>query len=140
MLSGCFGTKSYMAPQVIEGEIYNGFKADVWSAGVFLFIMLTGFPPFEHARQGDWWYDRVKEGKHNRFWDAHVRAAPHINGETQKFINFIFQANENCRPSIKEVLEHPWMKKKPILQKEQLRKIMSLKHVEIQIKKKNNRR
>lgn len=42
------GTTSYMAPEVIRCEAaYDGFKADVWSAGVALYIMLVGWYPFE---------------------------------------------------------------------------------------------
>jgi serine/threonine-protein kinase ULK/ATG1 len=39
------GTPIYMAPEIQRGETYNE-KADLWSVGIILFEMLTGFPPF----------------------------------------------------------------------------------------------
>ena len=38
---------SLSAPQVIAGRLYAGPEVDVWSAGVILFVLLTGTLPFD---------------------------------------------------------------------------------------------
>ena len=39
------GTPYYMAPETIEGETCDA-KADMWSLGVLLYIMMSGYLPF----------------------------------------------------------------------------------------------
>ena len=47
------GTVPYMAPEIIEGKTYDGPKADIFSAGVILFIMMQGIFPFNSAHKSD---------------------------------------------------------------------------------------
>jgi len=43
------GKVSYMSPEILACGAYHGKKADVFSAGVIMFTVLFGFPPFDAA-------------------------------------------------------------------------------------------
>ncbi|CAM9272498.1 unnamed protein product [Choristocarpus tenellus] len=103
------GTRSYMAPEVLAKQPYDGAKADLWSAGVVLFIMIAGNPPFQTATSSDWWFKAVSAGRYDRFWAAHLRGCPHFPELAQAFLNRIFVADPSQRATLQELKSHPWL-------------------------------
>ena len=49
------GTSAYAPPEKLKSPIVlsSNAKHDIFSAGVVLFIMLTGHPPFQSAKDND---------------------------------------------------------------------------------------
>ena len=48
---------TYMAPEIKEGKQYDGRQADIFSAGVILFIVVQGLFPFREARTEEYFYN-----------------------------------------------------------------------------------
>merc|ERR1719242_2275794 len=57
------GKKGYMAPEIYAYQKFSGEKADVFSLGVLLFILLTGFPPFVTPNASDKCFQYIYYGK-----------------------------------------------------------------------------
>ena len=47
------GSKHYIAPEVYNGEIYNGFVSDMWSLGIVVFALFFNFFPYYTPYLGD---------------------------------------------------------------------------------------
>lgn len=56
------GTPAYIAPEILKNRGYKGFKVDMWSAGVCLYVMLVGTVPFRASKMSQL-HDLIKKGK-----------------------------------------------------------------------------
>lgn len=75
------GTPSYMSPELIKKQEYDGMASDVWALGVVLFQMLNGSFPFKAQ------LDRELFGKICRGGYAHK---PGVSDEAQRVVKKIF--------------------------------------------------
>merc|ERR1711966_159928 len=65
------GTPGYVAPEILEGTPYDT-KADMWSVGVILYILLGGYPPFIENNQREL-FRKIRRGDfefHEEYWGA----------------------------------------------------------------------
>jgi len=101
-----YGTLSFVAPEVLQGKPYDK-SVDLWSIGIITFLLLCGYLPFddkhserEIARQTI--QDPVPF--ENKIWSKYTP-------EARTFVEGLLQKKPEKRYSIKELLEHPWIKK-----------------------------
>lgn len=133
MLQTDCGTKSYMAPEVLAATPYRGEHADIWSSAVVMFTMLCGNPPFQAATKQDWWFNAISLKRHDRFWAAHLRSAPHMgsNIPSQNFLNHIFLKDPEERYTLEMMAADSWMTSGIQLSPEQLKVQMMQKKLAV---------
>lgn len=71
LLKGREGTEEYMAPEILSGCTYDGEMADVFSAGMVLFLMHAGCLPFRKASPKDQLFWAMSSKMYNLFWGRH---------------------------------------------------------------------
>ncbi|KAE8708839.1 CBL-interacting serine/threonine-protein kinase 9 [Hibiscus syriacus] len=96
------GTPNYVAPEVINNKGYNGAKADLWSCGVILFVLMAGYLPFE---------DPNLMGLYKKIFKADFNCPPWFSTSAKKLIKRILDPNPLTRITIAEIIENEWFKK-----------------------------
>jgi len=102
------GTKTYMAPEIKEGKIYDGLKADMFSVGVILFIMVQGIFPFSEARTDEYFYRLLIDGDLETYWLK--TGGENLSAEFKDLITRMLSYDPQMRPTVEELVAHPWMK------------------------------
>ena len=62
MMKTACGTPGYVAPEVLQNKGYSSGAVDLWSAGVILYILLCGFPPF-YEEELPALFDQILKGR-----------------------------------------------------------------------------
>jgi len=102
MLATC-GSIAYVSPDVISGKGYCS-KCDLWSIGVVLWMILTGYPPFHGPEKKV--MDNIKAGTPD--W-SHAERWSRVSPEAIDLIKALLQKDPKRRPSAQEALQHPWL-------------------------------
>lgn len=96
------GTPNYVAPEVINNKGYDGAKADLWSCGVILFVLMAGYLPFE---------DSNLMALYKKIFKAEFTCPPWFSSSAKKLIKRILDPSPSTRITISEVIENEWFKK-----------------------------
>ncbi|PIN01717.1 Ca2+/calmodulin-dependent protein kinase, EF-Hand protein superfamily [Handroanthus impetiginosus] len=101
-LSDVVGSPYYVAPEVLHK--YYGPEIDVWSAGVILYILLSGVPPF-WAETDNGIFKQILKGK----IDFESEPWPHISDSAKDLVRKMLERDPKSRITAHEVLCHPWI-------------------------------
>lgn len=96
------GTPHYAAPEVVSGKDYDGFKADIWSAGVILYALLAGSVPFD---------DDNCQTVLRKVQLGAYKMPSEFSPEAKDLIRRFLQVDPERRITIEEAWKHPLIRK-----------------------------
>ncbi|KAL0874211.1 hypothetical protein Bca101_023916 [Brassica carinata] len=102
MLHTSCGTLAYTAPEVMAQRAYNGEKADSWSCGVLLYVLLAGYTPFDDSHVVVMYRKTQRRDYKFPSW---------FSKPARSVIYRLLDPNPATRMSIEAVSETKWFKK-----------------------------
>ena len=97
------GTPFYIAPEILKGQGY-GKSCDLWSLGVILYILLSGYPPF-YAKSEAGILEKVRNGNYNFSRPEWTN----ITDEAKDLISKLLVVDPQERLETEQAIEHPWL-------------------------------
>ncbi|CAK0899296.1 unnamed protein product [Prorocentrum cordatum] len=99
------GTPFYVAPEVLTSRYTE--RCDLWSAGVIMYVLLCGYPPFSGKSDGEV-LSKVKQGClhfSHRDWR-------NVSDDAKDLIRMLVKTSPQERLSAEQALQHAWIAQK----------------------------
>ena len=91
------GSPCYAAPEMILGKKYSGVKVDIWSIGIILFAMTSGYLPFE---------DKTNDNLFKKIVECKVEYPNFIPFVHKDLIKKILVLNPKDRVNLEDIKKH----------------------------------
>uniref|UniRef100_A0A0E0JFE1 non-specific serine/threonine protein kinase n=1 Tax=Oryza punctata TaxID=4537 RepID=A0A0E0JFE1_ORYPU len=95
------GTPAYVAPEVLSRRGYDAAKADLWSCGVVLFVLMAGYLPFQ---------DRNLVGMYRKIHKGDFRCPKWFSPELIRLLRGVLVTNPQRRATAEGIMENEWFK------------------------------
>uniref|UniRef100_A0A8C6VX13 Ribosomal protein S6 kinase n=1 Tax=Nothobranchius furzeri TaxID=105023 RepID=A0A8C6VX13_NOTFU len=113
LMTPCY-TANFVAPEVLKKQGYDT-ACDIWSLGVLLYTMLTGFTPFANGPEDtpEEILARIGSGKFSLsggYWTS-------VSAEAKDLVSKMLHVDPHQRLTATQVLRHPWVTRRDQLPK-----------------------
>ena len=97
------GTIPYIAPEVLNGQVYSSLTQDIYSLGVLLHLLIYGKLPAVNL-----------EGEDNSDINLHhcTIKGNYCSEDVRYLIKWMLQKSPSSRPTLDEIYNHDWVKGK----------------------------
>ena len=107
------GTERYMPPEMLEKNAYIGICADLFAAGVILFVLVMGMmPTHKNAVANDYLYRYFAKKEYEEYWTIVAGILNlDLGGISEDFFHLVttmLKYDFQRRLTIDEIKEHPW--------------------------------
>ena len=115
------GTPMYIAPEIIlstKEKGYKGFPVDIWSAGIALYIMVSGKLPFNFDESPDDFDVMNKNNNINKennmklkkeIISKEPKRLDNISDELRDLLKGLLNKDPTKRLTCEQILKHPWL-------------------------------
>ena len=101
LITDSSGTPAFIAPEILLDDPYDPYMTDIWSSGVVLYLMVSGFFPFTGINESQL-HKNILSGKFPKIQN--------ISNNLNDLISKILEVDPKKRIKIDEILSHPWVR------------------------------
>lgn len=95
------GSPNYVAPEILSNRGYDGATSDTWSCGVILYVILTGYLPFD---------DRNLAVLYQKIFKGEMQLPKWLSSGAKSLIKRILDPNPKTRITMADIKEDEWFK------------------------------
>ncbi|KAK1407801.1 hypothetical protein QVD17_39428 [Tagetes erecta] len=95
------GSPNYVAPEILSNRGYDGATSDTWSCGVILYVILTGYLPFD---------DRNLAVLYQKIFKGDVQMPKWLPSGAKNLIRRILDPNPKTRITMADIKHDEWFK------------------------------
>ena len=103
------GTPMYMGPEIETNKLYQGADVDIFALGVSMLTLKAMTYPFDKATVQDQHYRAMQENP-QLFWEQDHYKDLNLTDEFKELVSLMCKKNPMARPTMADVLGHPWMR------------------------------